>query len=163
MTPKTKPVPPGFHTITPMLTVREVDKAIDFYERALGAHERLRFLKPDGKSIMHAEIKIGDSIIMLGEEQPAHGCRGPQSLGGTPVSLYLFVEDVDRAFNQAIAAGATVQMPVADMFWGDRCGNFVDPFGHKWSLATHKEDLSQEEIQKRGAAFFAQMAKKPAS
>jgi len=100
---------------------------------------------------------------MLGEEQPAHGCRGPQSLGGTPVSLYLFVEDVDRAFNQAIAAGATVQMPVADMFWGDRCGNFVDPFGHKWSLATHKEDLSQEEIQKRGAAFFAQMAKKPAS
>jgi len=163
MTPTTKPVPPGFHTITPMLTVREVDKAIDFYERALGAQERLRFLKPDGKSIMHAEIKIGDSIIMLGEEQPAHGCRGPQSLGGTPVSLYLFVEDVDRAFNQAIAAGATVQMPVADMFWGDRCGNFVDPFGHKWSLATHKEDLSQEEIQKRGAAFFAQMAKKPAS
>src|SRR5437773_10103045 len=104
MTPKTKPVPPGFHTITPMLTVREVDKAIDFYKRALGADERLRFLKPDGKSIMHAEIKIGDSIIMLGEEQPAHGCRGPQSLGGTPASLYLYVEEVYHTLNRAIAA-----------------------------------------------------------
>ena len=159
MTPKTKPVPPGFHTITPMLTVREVDKAIDFYKRALGAEERMRVLGPDGKSIMHAEIKIGDSIIMLGEEQPAHGSRGPQSLGGTPVSLYFYVEDVDRAFNRAISAGATMLMPVADMFWGDRCGQLTDPCGHKWMLATHKEDLSHEEIEKRGAAFFAQMAK----
>src|SRR5438445_12467302 len=159
MTPKTKPVPPGIHSINPRLTVREVDKAIDLYKRALGADERLRFLGPEGKSIMHAEIKIGDSIIMLGEEQPAHGCRGPQSLGGTPVSLYLFVEDVDRAFNRAIADGATMLMPVADMFWGDRCGQVVDPFGHKLSLATHKEDLPQEEIQKRGADFIAQMAK----
>jgi len=139
--------------------MRDAAKAIDFYKRALGADERLRFLKPDGKSIMHAEIKTGDSIIFLSDERPDMGCRGPQSLGGTPVSLYLFVEDVDRAFNRAIAAGATMLMPVADMFWGDRCGQFVDPFGHKWSLATHKEDLSQEDIQKRGAAFFAQMAK----
>src|SRR3989442_10241670 len=158
MTPKTKPVPLGFHAITPMLTVREVDKAIDFYKRALGAHERLRFLGPEGKSIMHAEIKIGDSIIMLGEEQPAHGCRGPQSLGGTTVSLYFYIEDVDRAFNQAIAAGATMLMPVADVFWGDRCGQFVDPFGHKRSLATHKEEFSQQEIHKRGGGFFVQMA-----
>ena len=159
MTPKTKPVPPGFHTITPMLTVREVDKAIDFYERALGAQERLRFLRPDGKSIMHAEIKIGDSIIMLGEERPQKECRGPQTLGGTPVSLYLYVEDVDKAFNRAASAGATVTMPVADMFWGDRCGQLTDPFGHKWMLATHKEDLTTEEIRKRAKGFFAQMAK----
>ena len=106
MTPTAKPVPRGFHTITPMLTVREVDKAIDFYERALGAHERLRFLKPDGKSIMHAEIKIGDSIIMLGEERPAHGCRGPQSLGGSPVGFFLYVDDVAHIFNRAVSAGA---------------------------------------------------------
>ncbi len=159
MTPRTKPIPQGLHSITPNLTMRDAAKAIDFYKRALGADERLRFLKPDGKSIMHAEIKTGDSIIFLSDERPDMGCRGPQSLGGTPVSLYLFVEDVDRAFNRAIAAGATMLMPVADMFWGDRCGQFVDPFGHKWSLATHKEDLSQEDIQKRGAAFFAQMAK----
>ncbi|MEW6543104.1 MAG: VOC family protein [Nitrospirota bacterium] len=159
MATQVKAIPAGYHTVTPMLTVREVDKAIDFYKRALGAEERMRFPGPDGKSIMHAEIKIGNSVIMLGEEQPQRGCSGPQTLGGTPVSLYLYVEDVDRAFNRATSAGVTVAMPVADMFWGDRCGTFTDPFGHKWSLATHKEDLSQEEIQKRGAAFFAQMAK----
>ncbi|MBI3603088.1 MAG: VOC family protein [Nitrospirae bacterium] len=159
---KVTPIPPGYHTLTPMLTVRDVDKAIDFYKRALGADERMRLPGPDGKSIMHAELKIGDSIIMLGEEQPAMGCRGPQNLGGTPVGLYLYVEDADQAFNRAVSAGATVLMPVADMFWGDRCGQFTDPFGHKWSLATHKEDLSQEEIRQRATAFFAQMAKKPA-
>ncbi len=162
MATQVKPIRAGFHTLTPMLTVRNVDKAIDFYTRALGAEERGRLLGPDGKSIMHAEIKIGDSIIMLGEEQPAMGCRGPQNLGGTPVGLYLYVEDADHAFSRAVSAGATVLMPVADMFWGDRCGQLTDPFGHKWWLATHKEDLSQEEIQKRGAACFAQMAKEPA-
>ena len=159
MTTQMKPVPPGFHTVTPMLTVREADKAIDFYKRAFGAEERMRFLGPDEKSIMHAEIKIGDSIIMLGEEHPQKGCSGPQTLGGTPVSLYLYVEDVDKAFNRAASAGATVTMPVADMFWGDRCGQLTDPFGHKWMLATHKEDLQPEEIRKRATAFFAEMAK----
>jgi uncharacterized glyoxalase superfamily protein PhnB len=154
-----KPIPAGFHTITPMLTVREVDKAIDFYKRALGADERMRILGPGGKGIMHAEIKIGDSTIMLGEEQPAKGCHGPQSLGGTPVALYLYVEDVDRAFNRAASAGATVTMPVADMFWGDRCGQLTDPFGHKWCLATHKEEVTQEELQNRATVFCAQMAK----
>ena len=154
-----RPIPTGFHSITPMLTVRDVDKAIDFYTRALGAKQRTQFIGPDGKSIMHAELKIGDSVIMLGGEQAEKGCRSPQMLGGTPVSLYLYVEDADKAFNRAASAGATVTMPVADMFWGDRCGQFVDPFGHKWSLATHKEDLSQKEIQKRGEAFFAEMAK----
>ncbi|WP_447980110.1 VOC family protein [Candidatus Nitrospira bockiana] len=157
MATQVKPIPTGYHSITPALTVREVDKAIDFYTRALGAEQRSRFVGPDGKSIMHAELKIGNSVIMLGGEQVEHGCRSPQSLGGTPVALYLYVEDVDKAFARATSAGATVAMPVTDMFWGDRCGQFVDPFGHKWSVATRKEDLSQEEIQKRGHAFFAQM------
>ena len=162
MATQVKAIPTGFHSITPMLTVREVDKAIDFYKRALGAEERMRFRGPDGKSIMHAELKIGDSILMLGGEQAEQGCRGPQTLGGTPVSLYLYVEDADKAINRAVTAGATVTMPVADMFWGDRGGQFVDPFGHKWFLATRKEDLLQEDIQKRGLAFFAEMAKKSA-
>jgi uncharacterized glyoxalase superfamily protein PhnB len=159
MTAQVQPVPSGYHTITPMLTVRDADKAIDFYKRALGATERVRFPGPDGKSIMHAELKIGDSIFMLGEEHPQKGCSGPQMLGGTPVSLYLYVEDVDKAFTRAASAGATVTMPVSDMFWGDRGGQFTDPFGHKWFLATHKEDLTPEEIQKRATAFFAQIAK----
>lgn len=159
MATQVKPIPAGCHTLTPMLTVRGGDKAIDFYKRALGADERMRILGPDGKSIMHAEIKIGDSIVMLGEEQPQRGCRGPQTLGGTPVSLYLYVENVDQAFTRAASAGATVTMPVADMFWGDRGGQLTDPFGHKWFLATHKEDVTQEDIQKRAAVFCAQATK----
>jgi PhnB protein len=162
MATQVKPIPTGYHTITPMLTVQEVDEAIDFYKRALGADQRARFIGPDGKSTMHAELKIGDSVVMLGGEQAEKGCRSPQTLGGTPVSLYLYVEDADKAFHRATSAGATVAMPIADMFWGDRCGTFVDPFGHQWTVATRKEDLSQEEIQKRGQAFFAQMAGKPA-
>lgn len=163
MATQVKPIPTDYHTVTPMLTVREVDKAIDFYKRALGAEERMRFTGPDGKHIMHAELKIGDSIIMLGGEQAEKGCSSPKTLGGTPVSLYLYVDDVDKAFQRATSAGVTVTMPVADMFRGDRVGQFTDPFGHKWSLATHKEDLSMDQIQKRGQAFFAEMAKRPPS
>jgi len=158
MTPSVKPVPAGYHTVTPTLTVRETDKAIEFYKRAFGAEERLRFLGPDEKSIVHAEIRIGNSIIMLSEERLDMGCRGPQSLGGTPVGLYLYVKDADQSFNRAVSAGAKADMPVTDMFWGDRCGQVTDPFGHKWSLATHKEDLAPQEIRKRAEAFFAQMA-----
>ncbi len=158
MTTSVKPVPVGFHTVTPTLTIRDVDKAIGFYRRAFGAEERMRFLGPDEKSIMHAEVKIGDSIIFLSEEHPEMGCRGPQSFGGTPVGLYLYVEDADHVFTRAVSAGAKVDMPVADMFWGDRCGQVTDPFGHKWNLATHKEDLPPEEMRKRAGAFFAQMA-----
>ncbi len=158
MTVSAKPVPAGYHTVTPTLTVRGADKAIEFYKRAFGAEERMRFLGPDEKSIMHAEIRIGSSIIMLGEEFPGMGCRGPQSLGGTSVSLYLYVEDADHLFNRAVSAGAKADMPMADMFWGDRCGQVTDPFGHKWSLATHKEDLSPQAMRKRAGAFFAQMA-----
>ena len=160
MTPSVKPVPvpTGFHTVTPALTVTDAEKAIGFYKRAFGAEECMRFLGPDEKRIMHAEIKIGDSILMLGEEHTEMGCRGPQSLGGTPVSLYLYVEDADQAFTRAVSAGARAERPVADMFWGDRCGQLTDPFGHKWNLATRKENLTPEEIRKRSGAFFAQMA-----
>ena len=159
MTPSTKPVsvPAGFHAVTPVLTVKDAEKAIGFYQRAFGAEERMRFLGPDEKSIMHAEIKIGDSIIMLGEEHPETGCRGPQSLGGTPVSLYLYVEDADQAFTRAVSAGARADMPVADMFWGDRFGQVTDPFGHKWNLATRKENVTPEEMRKHSGKFFAQM------
>lgn len=156
MTPKTKPIPPGLHSVTPNLTMRETGKAIDFYKRAFGAEERMRFLAPDGKGIMHAEIKIGDSIIFLSDERPEMGCRGPQSLGGTPVGFFLYVEDVDQAFDRAVSAGAKSEGPVSDMFWGDRCGQLTDPFGHKWTLATHKEDLTMEEIGKRAQGFFAE-------
>ena len=160
MTPSTKSVsiPVGFHTITPALTVKDAEKAIGFYKRAFGAEERMRFLGPDGKNIMHAELKIGDSIIMLGEEHPETGCIGPQSLGGTPISLYLYVEDADQSFTRALSAGARADMPVADMFWGDRFGQVIDPFGHKWNLATRKENLTPEEMRKRSGEFFAQMA-----
>ena len=158
MTPKTKPVPPGFHSVTPTLTTREAAKAIEFYKRAFGAEERMRFPAPDGNGIMHAEIRIGDSIIFLSDERPGMECRGPQSLGGTPVALFLYVEDVDHVFNRAVSAGAKSEGPVSDMFWGDRCGQLTDPFGHKWTVATHTEDLTMEEIGKRAQGFFAQLA-----
>jgi uncharacterized glyoxalase superfamily protein PhnB len=159
MTPQNASCPKGFHAVTPALTVRDAGKAIEFYKRAFAAEERMRFPMPDGKGIMHAEIKIGDSIIFLGEEHPEMGCIGPQSLGGTPVGLFLYVEDVDHIFNRAVSSGAKSESPVSDMFWGDRCGTLTDPFGHKWTVATHKEALTLEEIGKRAQAFFAQMAK----
>ena len=160
MRPSVKPVPlpAGFHTVTLALTLRDVEKAIGFYTRAFGAEELMRFFGPDEKSIVHAEIKIGDSLIILGEEHPEMGCHGPQSLRGTSVSLYLYVEDADHAFTRAVAAGAKADQPVADMFWGDRCGQLTDPFGHRWNLATRQENLTQEEMRKRAGAFFAQMA-----
>jgi len=159
MAKRAKAVPEGCHTVTPYLTVRGADRAIEFYKKAFGAKELMRMPGPGGKSIMHAEIKIGDSRIFLSDEFPEMGSRSPQSLGGTANSLHLYVEDVDAAFKKAIAAGAKVQMPVADMFWGDRYGKLIDPFGHEWGLATHKEDLTPREIRKRADDFFTQMAK----
>lgn len=153
-----KAIPKGFRTVTPHLTIREADKAIAFYKKALGAKEQMRVLGPDRKRIMHAELKIGNSIIFLGEENPERGCPSPLTTGSTTVSLYLYVKDVDKAFARAVKAGATATMPVADMFWGDRAGTFTDPFGHQWTLATHKEDVSAEELHNRAGAFFAQMA-----
>jgi PhnB protein len=148
-----KPVPAGYHTLTPYLIIKGAARAIDFYKQAFGATELMRFPGPGGK-VGHAEIKIGDSIIMLADEHPEMKAVGPQSLGGTPVGLMLYVNDVDAQFNRAIAAGATVDKPVQDQFYGDRSGTLTDPFGHKWTLATHKEDVSVEEMQRRLQAMM---------
>ena len=148
-------IPRGYHTVTPHLTVRGAADAIEFYRRAFGARERGRMPLPDGKTIMHAELQIGDSIVFLADEFPDMGCRAPETLGGATGTLHLYVRDVDRAFQRAVAAGAEVRMPVADMFWGDRYAKVADPFGHEWGLATHKEDLSASEIARRAEAFFS--------
>ena len=143
-----QPIPTGYHTVTPYLIVRNGAKAIEFYKKAFGAVELMRFPGPND-SIMHAEVKIGDSPVMLADEMPEAGHVGPQTLGGVAVSLMVYVEDVDARFAQAVAAGATVKRPVEDQFYGDRTGTLVDPFGHVWSLGTHKEDVSMEEMQRR--------------
>jgi PhnB protein len=150
---KAKPIPDGYHTVTPYLIVNGAAQALEFYKKAYGATEMMRFPGPGGK-IMHAEIKIGDSPIMLADEAPEMGARSPKTIGGTPVSLLLYVEDVDAWASKAVAAGAKVQRPVQDQFYGDRTGTFEDPFGHVWSIATHKEDVSLEEMQKRAASAF---------
>jgi PhnB protein len=152
----TKSIPAGHHTLTPHLIVNGVAKAIEFYKEAFNAEELLRLPGPDGKSIMHAALQVGDSRFFLVDESPAMCVKGPLSLGGTPVTIHIYVEDVDAAFKQATTAGAQTVMPPADMFWGDRYAVITDPFGHKWSLATHKEDLTPEEIGKRAQAFFQQ-------
>ncbi len=151
MATRAKPVPDGFHTVTPHLVCREASRAIEFYKRALGAEELGRLPGPDGKSIMHATLKIGDSVIMLCEEFPQMGAQSPLALGGTPITLHLYVQDADAAFERAVSAGATVTMPLTDMFWGDRYGVVKDPFGHQWSIATHQRDLSDAEIAKAAA------------
>ena len=153
-----KPIPEGYHTVTPSLTFKDSKKAVEFYKKALGAKVLDLMPSPTGQGIMHATIQIGDSIIMMGDEMPT--CKSAESLGGSPVSLYLYVPNADQAFKQALAAGATETMPVSDMFWGDRAGHFKDPFGYSWMVATHKQDLSNDEIRKGAEAFFAQMAKK---
>jgi PhnB protein len=155
-----KPIPEGFHTVTPSLCVRDAAKAIDFYKKALGAQELVRMPSPDGK-IMHAELKIGDSIIFLSDEMPMPGApKSPQSLGGVTGTLNIYVPNVDQAFQQAIAAGAKESMPVADQFWGDRYGSLIDPFGYVWGIGTHTEDLTPQQMQERAQQFFAAMAQK---
>jgi PhnB protein len=151
-----KPIPDGYHTATPYLIVQDAARAIEFYKRAFGATELLRL--GHGDSVVHAEIKIGDSPIMLADEVPEMGFRGPDSIGGTPVSLMLYVEDVDARFAQAVAAGAKVSRPVADQFYGDRAGTLTDPFGHVWTIATHTEDVPHEEINRRFLALQKQHA-----
>ena len=143
-----KPIPEGYHSITPYLIISGAAKALDFYKQAFGAIELFRMDSPDGR-IGHAEIKIGDSPIMLADEHPEMGARSPESWGGSPVSLMLYVEDVDRVFAQAVEAGATVERPLADQFYGDRTGGLKDPFGHNWYVATHIEDVSPEEMARR--------------
>jgi PhnB protein len=150
-----KPIPDGYHSVTPYLIVRGGAQALEFYKKALGAKEVMRMPGPDGK-VGHAEIRIGDSHIMLADEHPERGVVGPQALGGSPVGLCVYVENVDAVFDRAVSAGAKVVHPVKDQFYGDRSGTVDDPFGHRWTIATHKEDVSPEEMQRRMQAFMKQ-------
>ncbi len=154
----TKPVPDGFHSLTPHIVVPDGAQAIEFYKKAFGAQERLRHLWPDGSKVMHAQMKIGDSMLMLGSEFPPHSLS-PKSRGGTSVYLHLYVADADAAFHRAVQAGCTVRMPVSDTFWGDRYGVVEDPFGHQWSIATHRHDFTLEQITAKAREFMANMPK----
>ena len=148
---KVKAIPDGMHSLTPHLVCRGAAAAIDFYGRAFGAIEQFRLPGPDGR-LIHACVRIGDSRLFLVDEMPEHGALGPQALKGSPVTIHLQVQDADATFARAVAAGATVTMPLADMFWGDRYGQLTDPFGHRWSIATHVRDLSPEQIRAAAAA-----------
>ncbi|HET9179508.1 MAG TPA: VOC family protein [Terriglobia bacterium] len=151
MSSNVRAIPEGYHSVTPYLIVKGAAKAIEFYKQAFGAVETLRMPQPDGR-IGHAELKIGNSTIMLADEFPERNIRGPESLGGTPVMMHLYIEDVDTVAQRAVAAGAKEMRPVQNQFYGDRSGMFADPFGHQWNISTHVEDLSPEEIGKRAAA-----------
>ena len=163
MTKAKSAVPEGHHTVTPQLTMDDAAKAIDWYKKALGAEEVARALGPDGK-VMHAEIRIGDSRIMMNDAMG--GSKGPQSFGGSPASLWIYVDDCDALFNRAVAAGAKVAPgpmgQLMDQFWGDRTGTFTDPSGYQWTVATHKEDLTQDEMKQRMDAFMKNFSAQPA-
>ncbi|HEY6835802.1 MAG TPA: VOC family protein [Gaiellaceae bacterium] len=152
-----KPIPEGYHSLQIYLAVEDAAKAIDFYKEAFGAEETIRMPGQDGK-IAHAELQIGDSKLMLSDPFPQSSVRPPAERGGPTASVFMYVEDADATFDQATAAGAEVAMPLEDMFWGDRFGSLTDPFGHVWSIATHKEDLSEEEMAERSKAAMAEMA-----
>jgi PhnB protein len=151
-----KPIPEGYHTATPYLAVDDAAEALEYYKKAFGAKERGRMEVPDGK-IGHAEIQIGDSLVMLSDPFPQASTRTPKELGGTTASVFLYVENVDAFVKRAVDAGATVSMEVADQFWGDRFGTITDPFGHSWSVATHIEDVPPEEMAERAKAAMAAM------
>ena len=153
VTRSVRPIPEGYHSVTPALLVRGAAEAIDFYTRAFGARELGRMPAPDGQRIWHAELQIGDARLMLADEFPEMGGHAPESLGGTPVSLHLYVEDADAVIQRAVNAGATVIQSPLDAFWGDRYGRIKDPFGHEWSVATHIEDVSEEEMRQRAEVF----------
>jgi uncharacterized glyoxalase superfamily protein PhnB len=155
MAKKVQAIPQGFHTVTPSLVVDGADRAIDFYRKAFGAVENMRFAGPDGK-IMHAQITIGDSPVMLSDEMPEHAARGPRSMGGTSVGFFIYRDNVDAAWKQALDAGGIVHVPLADQFWGDRTGCIEDPFGHKWWLAQHIQDLSPDELRQKAEEAFSQ-------
>jgi len=157
MANKTQAIPKGYHTVTPSLFVAGAAKAIEFYKKAFGAEEVMRFPAPDG-TIMHAELRIGDSTIMLGDEMPDQGGKSPRAYGGSPVSFFIYREDVDASWKQAVDAGAKPIQPLIDQFWGDRAGCIQDPFGHVWWLAQHIKDLTPEELRKNAEAMFSQTA-----
>ena len=153
----TNPIPPGYRAVTPSLTFKDSKKAIAYYERAFGAKALDVFPALKGDGVMHATIRIGDCILMMGDEMPhPDSPKSAESAGGSPMSLYLYVDDADSAFERAVAAGGKPLMPVADMFWGDRAGTIQDPFGYQWMIATHKRDLNQEQVRAEAEAFFAQ-------
>jgi uncharacterized glyoxalase superfamily protein PhnB len=156
MAPAASPIPKGFHSLTPSLVVSNAKEALAYYEKAFDAKVLSCKLGPDGQRVIHSEVQVGNSRFMVCDEFPEMGAFGPRD-GRTPVALFLYVEDGDRVFNQAVAAGARALMPMMDAFWGDRYGQLKDPYGHDWSVATRKEDLTDEEIQRRADAFFAQM------
>ena len=156
-----EPIPEGHHTITSYLVARGADKAIEFYKKAFGAELLDRLDGPDGKTVMHSCLQIGDSRFFLTDEALAMGTRSPEGLGGSPVAFYLYVKDADRAFRKALEAGAKEKEPLMDAFWGDRCGTVTDPFGYHWSLATHIEDVPPSELKKRAQEFFRKMGEKP--
>ena len=147
MTQQTKRIPPGFHTLTPHLTVRNAGEALEFYKKAFGAEVLHVSRMPDGK-IMHASVRVGDSMLMVNDEMPEYGALSPLSTGGSGVTLHIYTENVDGAFERAISAGATVKMPLADQFWGDRYGQVADPYGFRWSIAAHVKDVSPEDMQR---------------
>jgi PhnB protein len=153
----TKPIPEGYHTVTPYLAVDDAVQAIEYYKKAFGAKERVRMEAPDGK-IGHAELEIGDSLVMLSDPFPHATTRPPKELGGTSASVFMYVEDVDAFVKRAVDEGATMTMEVADQFWGDRFGSVQDPFGHSWSIATHVEDVPPEEMAERAKQAMAEMA-----
>jgi len=157
MAANAKPIPDGYHTVTPYIVVNNAAQAIEFYKRAFDAQEVHRMQSPDGK-IGHAELRIGDSVVMLADEFPGMECRSPQSLHGTTVGIFLYVKDVDASYKKATAAGAQATQQPTDMFWGDRYGKLMDPFGHSWSLATHKEDVAPEEMRRRSQEQMAKMS-----
>lgn len=158
MTSNVKAIPEGYHSITPFLVVKNCADAIEFYKKAFDAEERYRMNMPDGK-VGHAELKIGDSVLMLADEFPEMKFLSPKSIGGSPVSMYVYVQDVDTMFNNAVTAGGIVLDGVKDQFWGDRHGRLEDPYGHLWSIATHKKDLSPDEMKRAAEAAFAEMSK----
>jgi PhnB protein len=153
-------IPAGMHTVTPYLTIRDCAAAIEFYKRAFGAKELMRMPAPDGKRIMHGRIQIGDSVLMLNDEFPEWGSTSPLALNGTPMTLHIYVQDADKAFAQAVAAGATVKMELMDTFWGDRYGQVTDPYGYKWSIAHHAKDVSPEEMKRLMAETMCKSEKK---
>ena len=155
----TQAIPEGYHTITPSFTFKDSKKAIDFYQQAFGAEVLDLLPNPAGGGTMHATLKIGNSIIMMGDEMPGAQCApSAETLGSSPIGLYVYVPTADKAFEQAVTAGATAMMPVTEMFWGDRMGQIKDPFGYSWMIATHQKDLNQEQIQQGAQEFFKQMS-----
>ena len=155
-----KAIPDGYQSLVPIFFFKDSRKAISFYEKAFGAKQKMLMPGPEGKGIMHAELTIGDSVMMLGDENPQQSCKSAETLGNSPIKLWLYVQNVDKSFKKAVDAGCTVEMPVQDMFWGDRFGAVKDPFGYTWNFATHTQDLTADQITHGAEEFFEQMAHK---